>query len=179
MPGFTFKILLDGGRYSYVAGDLQRTVDGTMFSAAVMPGWRFTGRGLTVTLFAGPIAQNYQLTPYDPGGRLHGSYIGGQFAADIWYQPSATTMASVSGAIASIGPTGSLRTAFGFRFFLPVFVGPETQQIWSGDFQEIQFGAHVTGLHIQAMEWSAGGGWALTSDRRAGPYLRFGVNSRF
>jgi hypothetical protein len=177
--GFTLKTLVDGGDYSYFSGDLHAGIDGKMLSAAVLPGWRMSRDGLIVSVFVGPVVQDYRLAPNDPGATLHGFYAGAQVAADIWYQPSATTMAAVSGAIASIGPTGSLRMAFGYKFLEPVFFGPETQEIWSGDFQEVQFGAHLTGLHTAALEWSAGSGWSITTDHRSGPYLRLGVSARY
>jgi len=177
--GFTFKMLLDGGEYSYVSGSLQENIDGTKLSAAALPGWRFTRDGLTVTLFTGPVVQDYRLTPADPGSRLHGFYVGSESAADIWYQPSAVTMAALSGAFASIGPTGYVRAAFGFRLFVPAFVGPEIEEIWSADFEEIELGAHVTALRVASVEWSMGAGLALTSDRRSGPYLRLGVSARY
>ncbi len=104
--GFTLKMLLDGGKYSYVSGALHENINGTKLSAAALPGWRLTRGGLTVTLFIGPIVQDYRLTPADPGSRLHGLYVGAESAADIWYQPNALTMAALSGAFASIGPTG-------------------------------------------------------------------------
>jgi Cellulose biosynthesis protein BcsS len=177
--GFTFKVLLSGGDYSYISGGLQENIDGAMLSAAALPGWRFTRNRLTVSVFAGAVAQDYRLTPEDPGSHLHGFHSGAQFAADVWYQPSAETMVALSGAIASIGPTGYLRAAFGFRLFEPAFVGPETEEIWCGDFEQLQLGAHVTGWRIDALDWSAGGGWSITSDRRSGPYLRLGVNARY
>src|SRR5271155_403371 len=57
--GFTLKALLNGGDYTYTPGDLQTEVRGTMLSAAVMPGWRFSTDGLVVRLFAGPVVQDY------------------------------------------------------------------------------------------------------------------------
>jgi hypothetical protein len=177
--GFVGKVLLDGGEYSYISSDLNENIDGTKLSAAALPGWRFIRDGLTVSLFGGPVVQDYRLTPYDPGSRLHGFYAGGEFASDIWYQPNATTMASVNGSITSIGPTGYVRAAVGFRFFTPAFFGPEIAQIWCGDFEQIEFGAHVTALRINATEWSMGTGLALTSDQRYGPYLRLGFNVRY
>lgn len=177
--GFTLKMLLDGGRYSYASGALQENVDGIKLSAAALPGWRFTRDGLTVSVFAGPLVQDYRLTPADPGSRLHGFYAGAETAADIWYQPNALTMAAVNGAIASIGPTGYLHAAFGFRIFAPAFIGPEVEQLWCADYQEVEFGAHVTALRINTLEWSMGAGLALTSDQRRGPYLRLGVDVRY
>jgi Cellulose biosynthesis protein BcsS len=177
--GFTLKMLLNGGGYTYTAGDLHADVDGTMLSASVLPGWRFTRNKLIVTVFAGPVVQDYRLTPNDPGSRLHGLYLGMQFAGDVWYQPTATTMAAINGTFTTVGPTGSLRLAFGYKLFEPAFIGPEIEEIWCGNFDEVQFGAHVTGLRTKALEWSASSGWTLTSDQRSGPYLRIGVLTRF
>jgi hypothetical protein len=177
--GFIGKVLLDGGEYTYISGDLAETIDGTKLSAAVLPGWRFIRDSLTVSLFMGPVVQDYRLTPFDPGSRLHGLYTGAEFASDIWYQPNATTMAAVNSSVTSIGPTGYVRATFGFRFLTPFFVGPEIAQIWCGDFEEMEFGAHITGLRINAVEWSMASGFALTSDQRYGPYLRAGFSTRF
>lgn len=177
--GFTFKMLLDGGAYSYKSGAPQQTIDGTKLSMAALPGWQFTRGGLNVTVFAGPVVQDYRLTPADPGSRLHGLYAGGETAVDIWYQPNAMTMAAFSGAIASIGPTGYVRGAIGVRVFNRAFVGPEIEEIWCGDYEELEFGGHITGLRFKSVEWSMASGVALTSDQRSGPYLRLGVNARY
>jgi hypothetical protein len=177
--GFTLKTLLNGGRYSYSAGDLHGDVGGTTIAAAALPGWRFSRDGLTVSLFAGPVVQDYRLAPYDPGSRLHGLYVGGQFSSEVWYQPNVSTMVAVNGSLASIGPTGSVRAAVGYRVFDAMFVGPETAALWCGDFQQFQFGVHVTALRLNVLEWSAGSGWSMDSDRRAGPYLRLGLSARY
>ena len=177
--GLAFKTLLGGGRYKYFAGDLQQEAKGTLTSAALLPGWRFVTNDLTVGVFVGPALQDYRLSPDDPGSHLRGFYVGGELAADIWYQPNAVTMAALNGAISSIGPTGYLHAAFGYRLLAPVFFGPEAQALWCGDYREFQFGGQVTGWHIQALDLSAGGGWAVSSDRRSGPYLRIGVDAQY
>jgi hypothetical protein len=177
--GFTLKALLNGGAYFYDSGTLHSTIDGTLISGAVMPGWRIVREALTVSVFAGAVVQDYRLRPADPGSHLHGLYEGGQFAGEVWYQPSQNTMAAVNGSIASIGPTGIMRAAFGIRAFDALFIGPETAALWCGDFQQYEFGAHITGFRFNALEWSAGGGWAMDSDRRTGPYLRLGVSVKY
>jgi len=40
-------------------------VDATLVSAAALPGWRTTRDGFTIDLYAGPVVQDYRLTPYD------------------------------------------------------------------------------------------------------------------
>jgi hypothetical protein len=179
IPGFTLKLLLAGGRYIYPSSGLRMDVDGNMVSASALPGWRMTRDGLTVGLYAGPIIQDYRLMPYDPGSLLRGAYAGGQIAADIWYRPDPATMIAFDGSIASIGLVGSARAAIGWRSSEPFFIGPETQAIWCVDYQQIRFGGHVTGFRVDALEWSAAGGWAIESFRRAGPYVRLGFNTRY
>jgi hypothetical protein len=177
--GFTLKLIGSGGGYSYFSGGMATEIHGTLLSGAAMPGWRFVRGGFTVTAFAGPVVQDYGLSPYDPGSRLHGLHAGAQFATDIWYQPTANVMAAVSGSLASIGPTGSLRGAIGYRVFDALFAGPEGQMLWCGNFEEFQVGAHLTGFHVSASEWSAAGGWSMDSDKRTGPYLRVGFSVKY
>ncbi|MDR3421568.1 MAG: cellulose biosynthesis protein BcsS [Xanthobacteraceae bacterium] len=178
-PGFTLKILLAGGQYVYPSSGLRMDVAGTLASASALPGWRMTRDGLTVGLYAGPIVQDYRLMPYDPGSVLRGSYAGGQIAADIWYRPDPATMNAFYGSIASIGLVGSARAANGWRSAEPFFIGPEAQALWCVDYQQLRIGAHVTGLRVDALEWSASSGWAVECFRRAGPYVRLGFNTRY
>jgi hypothetical protein len=63
--GFTLKLLLAGGQYIYPSSTLHMDVAGTLVSASALPGWRMTNSGLTIGLYAGPIVQDYRLTPYD------------------------------------------------------------------------------------------------------------------
>ncbi len=177
--GFTLKTLISGGEYKYTSGALNADIKGATGSAAILPGWKFINEKLIVTVYAGPVVQDYRLSPNDPGARLHGFYVGGEVASDVWYEPTSYSMISVNGMLASIGPTGSLRVALGTRFLDRMFVGPESEEIWCGNFEQYELGAHVTAFRTDRLEWSAGAGWAITSDHREGPYFRFGVNTRY
>jgi hypothetical protein len=150
-----------------------------MLSGAALPGFRVVRGTLTVSLLAGAAVQDYRLSPYDPGSRLHGLYAGAQVAADVRYQPTANIMAAINGSLVSIGPTGYLRGALGYRLFDAAFVGPETAMLWCANFQQLEVGAHLTGLHAGGMEWSAGTSWSMDSDRRGGPYIRVGVSTKY
>lgn len=178
--GFTFKLLIAGGGYDYPSSTLGVDVDGTLVSASALPGWRTTHDGMTIDVFAGPIVQDYRLTPYDPGSLLRGSYAGAQLAADVWYQPDPATMVAFDGSIASIALIGSARAAVGWRPSPEsFFVGPEAQALWCIDYQQLRLGTHVTGFHIDALDWSAAAGLERDSFRRTGPYMRIGVNTRY
>ncbi len=177
--GFTFKVLLNGGLYDYPSGGPSSQIDGTLVSASAMPGWRIENDGVTLSMYVGPIVEDFRLTPFDPGSLLHGLYTGAQLSTDIWYQPSPTSMVAFDGAVASIALIGSARAAFGWRFSTPFFVGPEVQALWCLDYQQWRVGAHVTGFRIDGLEWSAAAGLAAESDGRVGPYLRLGAFMKY
>lgn len=177
--GFTLKLLANGGRYTYNSTTLHSTVGGSMLSGAALPGLHFARDRLSVGLFAGPVVQDYRLSPYDPSSRLRGLYVGAQFATDIWYRPAPNVMAALNGSLVSIGPTGYWRGALGYRLFDAAFLGPETAVLWCADFRQFEFGAHLTGWHVGSSEWSAGAGWTMDSDHRSGPYLRVGASAKY
>jgi hypothetical protein len=122
---------LHGGLLWSPAGfDADGLTDGTLVSAPALPGWRVISDGITITLYAGPMIQDYRLSPYDPGSLLHGFYSGAQMAADVWYQPTPASMVAINGTIASIAAIGTMRAAVGWQFDQPFFVGPEAQALW-------------------------------------------------
>ena len=177
--GFTLKLLLASGGYTYPSGGLHTEVDGTLVSGSALPGWRATRDRVTVSLYAGPIVQNYWLVPYDPGSRLRGFYGGAQFASDIWYQPTPTSMIALNGTIASIAAIGTMRVATGWQSFGPFFIGPEAQALWCIDYQQWRAGVHITGFRFNGAEWTAATGWEVESFGRSGPYLRLGINVHY
>lgn len=177
--GFALKTLISGGVYKYKSGTLNADVKGVTGSAAILPGWKFVNDKLIVSLYVGPVVQDYRLSPNDPGARLHGFHVGGQFATDVWWEPTSYSMISVNGTLASIGPTGSLRVALGTRLLDRMFFGPEIEEIWCGNFEQYEIGVHITALRADRLEWSAGSGLAVTSDHRESPYFRIGVNTKY
>ena len=78
-------------------------------------------------------------------------------------------MIALDGSIASIEFIVSARAAVGWKLVEPFFVGPETQAFWCTDYWQLRLGAHVTGYRIDALEWSAAGGWAADSFGSAAP----------
>ncbi|MGH6684945.1 MAG: cellulose biosynthesis protein BcsS [Pseudolabrys sp.] len=177
--GLLLKVLLAGGQYRYVAGDLGgASVTGTEGLAAVMPGWRIKRGPVEVKVFFGPEFQQHRLSPDDPGNQLRGGSLGLRFATEVWAEPTPATMIAADASLSSIGGNNSARAAFGWKAFDRFYIGPETQ-IYAGDgYKQTRFGAHITSLKIGATEWSAAGGWARDTDNRSGAYLRINVLTR-
>ena len=114
--------------------------------------------GFTISLYAGPDVQDHRLSPDDPGSRLRGFYVGRAVRRRRLVSADADQHGRAQRHDRLHRPAnGSLRAAIGWRFFEPFFVGPEAQVIWCADYQQLRLGAHITGLRINGIEWSAAG----------------------
>ena len=172
--GFTFKLLIGDGAYRYTSGNT--TVNAKQAVGFALPGWRFIVDGAIISVFAGLDAQHHRLTPYDPGSSLAGTHLGIRGAVEFWYEPDPQTMIAADASITSVGPSYSMRAAYGWRMFDAFYIGPEIAGFSSDDsYQQFRAGLHITGLKWRLLEWSAALGWATDSDDRDGLYGRIGL----
>ena len=173
--GLLLKILLSGGVYRYFAGNLDQDVTGAQWAAAFMPGWRFKRGPLEVKIFFGPEIASHRLWPDDPDNRLRGRTFGLRFAAEFWAEPTPLTMFAADASLSSVGASYSARLAFGWKVFQLFYVGPEAQVYGADKYDQLRFGAHITSMKTDNVEWSAALGWAFDTDRRASLYARLGL----
>jgi hypothetical protein len=178
--GLVFKVTLGGGAYRYISGGLGNVdVIGRQFAAAIMPGWRFTGRNFVVTAFAGLDYQDHRLTPDDPFAGLRGGAFGLRTAIEVWYEPTPHTMVAADASVSTVGPSYSARIAAGWRVLDGYYLGPELHGFaHDNNYSQMRVGVHVTGLKLSALEWSAGLGWANDSDDRNSLYGKLSVIGR-
>jgi hypothetical protein len=174
--GFTLKVLFAGGTYRYHT--VASPVAGKYVLGSVMGGWRFKRDQVEVTVFAGPDFQSHGLTPDDPGNRMRGMRAGLRVGGDLWYQPTATFMSTVSVSASTIGPNYWTRAAIGWRMFDCLWFGPELLALGGDRYHQFRAGLHATALRTLAFEWSAGLGIARDSEHRDGLYARIGVLTR-
>jgi hypothetical protein len=177
--GFIVKLMASGGRYRYSSGALGNAwVTGTEEEAQALPGWRFKRDRLELKVFAGLDVKNDATSPYDPSNHLHGTSVGVRTAADLWFEPTPSTMIAADAALSSIVHSYSARAAFGWRLADWFYVGPEAQAFSCVGFAQARAGLHLTGLKSGLFEWSAAAGWSADSDHRSSPYVRVGVLMR-
>lgn len=180
--GFLLKILLSGGLYRYGSENLGERVVGAELLGQALPGWRIKRGNAEFKIFMGPEIQRHQLWPDDPANRLRGKLFGLRTAAEMWYEPTATTMIAIDISLSSIATSNSVRGAYGWRVFEEmlggVYVGPELQYFGSDDYRHLRLGAHVTSMKTDDIEWSAAVGWASDSARRTSPYVRLNLMKR-
>jgi hypothetical protein len=177
--GFTFKALISGGGYRYLAGSLGgREVDGGELAGQLLPGWRMKSGALETKFFVGLDIRRNQLWPDDPDNRLRGNNVGVRFAGELWYEPTPTTMLAADAAISTVATDYSARAAFGWRVFDKFYLGPETQLYGGDGYRQFRFGLHATGFKTDYGEWCAAAGWSRDTDERSSPYLRIGYMRR-
>jgi hypothetical protein len=178
--GFALKVMLGGGTYRYISGALGNTeVSGRLLAATILPGWRFVRGKFIATIYGGLDLQNHRLTPDDPSAGLRGGYVGVRLNAEIWYEPTPTTMIAADGMVTSIGTSYNARGAFGWRVFERFYIGREVQGFAAADnYRQFRVGAHVTGFKSEWFEWSGSLGWATDSDDREGLYGKLGILMR-
>ncbi|HEU5017085.1 MAG TPA: cellulose biosynthesis protein BcsS [Pseudolabrys sp.] len=177
--GFTVKILSSGGLYRYRSGALGGArVIGVESTTQILPGWRFKRGHLEAKVFIGLDFEKHWLWPDDTANRLRGRAFGLRLAAEVWAEPSAETMLAADISLASIGLNYSARVAAGWHALDQFYAGPELQ-VYGGDgYRQLRIGLHLTSLKTETTEWSAAGGWAMSSDEYSGPYLRLGFLQR-
>lgn len=178
--GFALKAMLGGGAYRYISGALgDAEVAGRLLTVALMPGWRFVRGKFIATIYGGLDLQHHKLSPDDPSASLRGGYAGLRVNAELWYEPTPSTMIAADGAVSTIGASYNARLALGWRMFERYYLGPEVQGFAAGDnYRQLRAGVHVTGFKTQWLEWSASAGWASDSDDRDGIYGKLGVLMR-
>lgn len=178
--GFALKFVTTNGFYFYRSGALGgEQVEGFMSAASVMPGYRFTRRGLTVTAFAGPEWQNHRLVPDDPANRARGRQFGLRAAVELWCEPTATTMVSADATLSTIATSYAVRLAAGWRVFDWFYVGPEGRIYGGGSYRQMRVGLHVTGVTFGSWDWQGSAGYGFDSDDQHGAYAQVGMTVRY
>src|SRR5262245_36297447 len=120
--------MLGGGTYRYISGALNNTeVSGRLLAATILPGWRFVRGKFIATIYGGLDLQNHRLTPDDPTASSRGGYVGLRVNAEVWYEPTPTTMVAADAMVSTIGRSYNARAAFGWRVLERFYLGPEVQ----------------------------------------------------
>ena len=179
--GFMLKTLLSAGVYRYTSGALDdATVYGGELKGQVLPGWAFKRGRFELKLFAGLDVETHRLWPDDPSNSLRGTSLGLALATELWHEPTVDTMIAANASLTSIGPSYAGRIGFGWRAFAQFYIGPETQVYGGGGegYRQFRAGAHITSMKTGDREWSAAAGWAIDTDKRDSPYVRFGFMQR-
>jgi hypothetical protein len=174
--GFIARLFVSRGVERYDADS--KRFDTTIVRAALLAGWRFKRDDFEIKVFAGPELENRVQTPDGHTATYSGTHIGARVAAELWWEPMPEMMLTSAFSASTNAASHGARAAAGWRVFEQVWAGPEIS-VSSDEFsQQVRIGAHLTGLRIDALEWSAAVGYVTDSYHRSGVYGRIGVLTR-
>jgi hypothetical protein len=146
--------------------------------ASILPGWRFKRRNLEVKVFAGPDFELDILSPVQAYRLPYRNSVGARAAVDLWWEPNAETVASISASVTTIANGYSVRAAGGWRVLDAGWIGPEIAMSADRFSEQYRVGAHLTGLRTGTFEWSLAAGYVQDSFRRNGMYGRISMLTR-
>lgn len=174
--GFVLSVFMSDGVERYDSATARYRT--TIFRAAILPGWRFKRGNLEVKVFAGADFERDDFSPATFPARSYANHFGARAAADLWWEPTPTTMLSSSVSVTSIAAGYTARAAAGWRNFGAFWIGPEVSVSADRFSKQYRVGAHITGLKTAAFEWSLAVGYVQDSFQRDGVYGRIGVLTR-
>jgi hypothetical protein len=180
--GFMLKLLMNGGVYHYWPGSMPgQEVRGAEWQTQILTGVRIKRGASEMKFFFGPEWQTHWLWPDDPGNKLRGRSFGLRFAAELWCEPTATTLIAGDASLGTIATSHSARLAYGWRVGGELFndnafyLGPDLQYFHSDGYRQGRFGLHITSMRTGDVEWSAAAGYARDTDGHAGAYVRLSL----
>jgi hypothetical protein len=173
--GFVVRLFVSDGRERYDLAAKRFNTD--IVRVSLLPGWRVSEGSFELKVFAGPELENRSLTEVT-SARTSVAHLGARIAAETWWEPTPELMLASSFSATTNVNGWSTRAAAGWRLSNQFWAGPEI--LASGDTFNKQFriGAHLTGLKLAALEWSAAAGFVQDSFGRSGVYGRIGVLMR-
>jgi hypothetical protein len=174
--GFITRLFVSHGVERYDAG--AKRFNTTIVRAAPLAGWRFKQGDFEIKFFAGPELENRVLTPDIATENFRGTRIGARAAAELWWEPVPELMLASAFSASTNAASHSARAAAGWRMVDRFWAGPEISASRDEFSTQVRIGAHLTGLRMADLEWSAAAGYVQDSFHRNGVYGRIGVLTR-
>jgi hypothetical protein len=173
--GFIVRLFVSDGHERYDLAARQFNTD--ILRVSLLPGWRVSQGTFELKVFAGAELENRSLADV-PSARTSVSHIGVSAAAETWWEPIPALMLASSLSATTNMNGWSTRGAAGWRLSDQFWAGPEI--LASGDSfnKQVRIGAHLTGLKLAVLEWSAAAGFVHDSFGRSGAYGRISVLTR-
>jgi hypothetical protein len=129
-----------------------------------MIGYQWTLDRVFVAGFIGPEVDAQQPVTIGEIPRLSHPRLGLRIQGELWAHPTENTLLTAT--VVAGTARGHLwgRTAFGYRIWSDVFIGPEASLSMTETYREWRVGAHVTGLQLGRFTFGLSGGWRGEDD---------------
>jgi len=145
-------------------GAASSTVVRPTVQASTMIGYQWALDRLFVAGFIGPEVDAQQPATIGEIPRLSQPRLGLRVQGEVWAHPTENTLLAATVVAGTARSQLWGRTAFGYRIWNDVFVGPEVSLSMSETYREWRVGAHVTGLQLGRVIFGLSGGWRSEED---------------
>lgn len=161
--GLLGRVFLAYGDYDYsttaVAGG---TVNIDAFSGDVMLGYQIVGNTSVVSAFIGADYQNNDLSPFDALNSTEGSEFGGKAQFEARTRAAAPFDASLIASYSTANDTYYSRGRVGLRLG-ELAIGPEISALGNDEFNGFKYGAYLSGIKINNVNFTINTGYASTN----------------
>jgi len=170
--GMRLRVAGLGGIYNYFAAPPAGPgrVNGQLEQGAVMAGYEWVWKKMTIAAYGGLEARNSSISPNDPQNRVKGMTVGLKVGVDFYVTPTDTTMVSGVASYSTNFNSYYGRLKFGMAFADNLYVGPEAIALGDDFFQQWRVGAHVSGVKFGVVRMGLSGGYLSDRVRGAGLY---------
>lgn len=166
--GWRMRAVGSGGTFEYLAGGQEIT--GRLTSAEVLAGFEWIGRDAGLTVYAGPVIQDQDTDPNDPGKPRQGTRFGAKARVEGWLRIADGVFANASGSYATAAETYSARLALTFAVSDRFALEPEFAAFGEPGYDQQRYGVLLQYRHTENLQVKLGGGWAIEPDAD-GPYV--------
>ena len=137
-----------------------------------MVGYQWTFDRVFVAGFVGPEMDAQQPATVGEIPQMSRPRLGLRVQGELWSHPTDNTLLAATLVAGTVRGSFWARTAFGYRVWKDVFIGPEVAFSQSENFREWRAGAHVTGLRLGQITLGLSGGWrGEDKDPHGGAYV--------
>jgi hypothetical protein len=169
--GMRVRVAGLGGVYNYFSPTPgPGRVNGQMQQVAVLAGYEWVWKKMTIAGFGGVEFRNSSISPNDPNNRVKGATVGLKVGVDFYVTPTDTTMVSGVAYYSTNFNSYYGRPKFGMAFADHLYVGPEVLALGDDFFQQWRVGAHVSGMRLGFVQMGVSGGFLSDRVRGTGLY---------
>ncbi len=144
------------------------------FGASAMLGYEWIGEKGSLAGYVGANMTNVskQMLGTESG-------VGLQTSADMSFNPTEKFMISVGGTFSTLNTAYYSRAKIGVAVYDGVYIGPEAVLIGDRHGSQTRYGAFISGIKIQRLQFGVAGGYAIDRRRGNGVYSSLDMRAAF
>jgi hypothetical protein len=159
-----------GGVYSYYSATDNQTIHGTQEGGAFLVGYEWVSPTTVFSAYLGGDVRNNTLSYSDPSNPVVGTSFGAKGQLEFYTKPTLNTMVAGNASYSSNKTAYFARLRGGYLIGPDLYVGPEFAAEGDAFFNQVRFGAQLTGLRAGPLQFAFAAGILHDAVRGSGAY---------